>query len=122
MKPAAHLSPSDLAEESGPPLSPAAQADLDRARALAERSGHGFIYFVEAVGTNRIKIGLAANVKKRVGELQVGCPVDLLLLGFCSGSLFRERETHRRFDHLRHRGEWFEGTADLRLFIRKECR
>lgn len=84
------------------------------------------IYFVMAIypgGASFIKIGVAAGVKARLAELQVGNPVKLLLLGTVndiprSNTLNEERRLHKQFADLRAEGEWFRAGGRLIDFIR----
>lgn len=62
------------------------------------------IYFIEAVGLDRVKIGRALNDEALVGRfeaVQCGCPVE-------------EQALHERFAASRVRGEWYVlSTVDL---------
>lgn len=82
------------------------------------------VYFVEAVGLNRIKIGSVFTQRSRIGqqhvremveyrvkELGVGCPVELRIVAI-SGR-YDERQLHKRFDQYRIKGEWFEGVPEI---------
>lgn len=67
------------------------------------------IYFIEAVGLNLIKIGVAKSVEKRMYELQNASPVELKLRGvirYVSACL--EKQLHKAFGKQRCRGEWYE--------------
>jgi hypothetical protein len=77
------------------------------------------VYFIEAVGSGYIKIGVARSVSKRLGIMQIGCPFPLRLLATCEGGITREREIHRKFNELSFRGEWFHDSPLLRTFIRR---
>lgn len=81
-----------------------------------------FVYFVEAEGTNLVKIGESiSNPEWRMAQLQTGSPVKLELAGYAvvfTTKLDRlalkktaarvERFVHRRFDEVRQHGEWFD--------------
>lgn len=77
----------------------------------------GYVYFVQGMAGGLIKIGHALNVTKRLAELQTGSPVWLLVLATIAGSPVDERAFHRRFQHLRHHGEWFTPAHDLLAVI-----
>jgi hypothetical protein len=66
-----------------------------------------------------VKIGkVVGNIKaaqKRVVELQVGCPYELVLLKFTRN--LNELETQEKFKEDLIRGEWFAYTEELRTFI-----
>ncbi len=73
-----------------------------------------FVYFVQA-GPKKgpVKIGYAANVEKRLIDLQVGCPFTLTLLFKLPAKSEKHAQKmeswfHNRW-HRRHiRGEWFK--------------
>lgn len=66
-----------------------------------------FVYFVEAVGIDRIKIGWTTNLEARLTDLQCGCPVPLEHCFSIPGGSDEEHELHHRFRHARTSGEWF---------------
>lgn len=72
------------------------------------------IYFIRA-GRLYVKIGYClAFPHGRMAQLQTGNPLELELIGLVEGSRKDEAEWHRRFRHLRVRGEWFRWTGELR--------
>jgi hypothetical protein len=73
-----------------------------------------YVYFLEAPEVNRIKIGCAGDPESRAAQISTACPVDVSLLGYIEGDFAREAELHQIFAHLRKRGEWFEGSDELR--------
>jgi hypothetical protein len=80
----------------------------------------GRVYFVEAVGARRIKIGFTTGrVSARLDSLRAGCPFPLRALGTIETLRRAERFYHGRFRHLRLHGEWFRATGELRSFIRR---
>lgn len=70
-------------------------------------------YAIEALGTNRIKIGRSTSLRQRMSILQCACPVNMHVLMVVFG-VEAEVDLHRRFAHLRIHGEWFEGDSTLR--------
>ena len=79
------------------------------------------VYFAASWPGNRIKIGKTKYglLHDRISDLQCGNPYELRLLFFVPGEYQLETWLHRRFQHLRIRGEWFINRGDLRYFI--EC-
>lgn len=79
----------------------------------------GIIYFVEATGLDRVKIGWTRLGKlwKRIAELQIGCPVQLRVLASYRGLMMHEHLEHCRFRSSWLHGEWFVLTEDLRAHI-----
>jgi hypothetical protein len=71
------------------------------------------IYFAYCESMNSVKIGTTTELNKRLSALQTGCPAEIRLLGTIPGSRDEEVALHRDFDHLRTRGEWFQGDEAL---------
>lgn len=83
-----------------------------------DRGERCFIYFVEAVGLDKIKIGTTSNSPRhRLQMLQNACPVQLKLLALVKGGVEIEDHIHAAFQNSRCHGEWFYATADLRNYI-----
>jgi hypothetical protein len=71
----------------------------------------GFTYLIEAVGTNRYKIGRTKNVEKRIQALQgQQCPFTLRLVGayYSDDCIGQELRLHFVAQKYRTHGEWFE--------------
>lgn len=83
---------------------------------------NGWVYFIRAVQTGRIKIGFSLDPSRRLRELEFGCPEDLELITQIPGSFFRERGLHKRFAVHRARGEWFEPAPELLDYIKEIVR
>ncbi len=85
----------------------------------------GLVYFIEAIGANRVKIGwTGGNPRRRLSEIQHTSPFPLRLLALFSGTRRDEREFHDHFASARIVREWFEVTPSLlRLIaiVRLEC-
>jgi hypothetical protein len=81
----------------------------------------GWVYFIEAVGLNLIKIGFTAgSPDARLNSLLAGSPVPLVRLAVLRSDRILEPTLHRRFARLRARrdGEWFRDDPELRDVIR----
>ena len=76
-----------------------------------------FVYFIEAVGLSRIKIGTSDSPEKRLNQLATGSAVPLKIVAIIPGDTELERQLHRRFDHLRFDKEWFHATKELQAYI-----
>jgi hypothetical protein len=77
-------------------------------RRLVEDERRGAtVYVVEALGLERIKIGTARDVVKRLQTLQCASPVELVVIGQISGGHFTEKWLHYRLKQYSIRGEWF---------------
>lgn len=83
-------------------------------RACTDKS---YLYFIEAVGTEYIKIGRSADPDRRLAQLSTGSPTELKIIGRLGGGAEVEKELHAQFDHLRERGEWFKATPELTAFL-----
>lgn len=78
-----------------------------------------YLYFIEAEGTDCIKIGRSGNPERRIQQLATGSPYKLILLGKISGEVELEKEIHASFKESRTNGEWFRVSAGLREFIKR---
>lgn len=76
-----------------------------------------YVYFVEAIGSGRVKIGFTKSPEDRLGSIQTGCPFPLKLLAVVAGSEFDESELHERFASYRSQGEWFRLEGELQAHI-----
>jgi len=74
-----------------------------------------WVYFIQAKSGGPIKIGKAANVRRRLKALQSASPEKLKILG--ATRVLSEPEVHRMFWKERIRGEWFEPSPALLRFI-----
>jgi len=83
--------------------------------------GDGYVYFIEAVGLKRLKIGYSDDPDKRVRTLATGSPVSLRVLAKMPGTQAMEKEIHAKFAHLKVENEWFHLTDDIRAYIDKNC-
>ena len=80
--------------------------------------GSGSVYFIRAVGSGFIKIGIASgDPADRLATLQCGCPFLLEIVARVDGGRRLEAGIHGHFGHLRQRGEWFKETESLRDLI-----
>lgn len=79
------------------------------------------VYVVEAVGADRVKIGLShGTAEDRIAGLQTSSAFELrTLVVIPSADREFERETHERFASCRLRGEWFEFTPELRAWVER---
>lgn len=75
----------------------------------------GYIYFWK-IG-DKVKIGFAQNVRKRLGNLRHASPAQGVLLGTIPGTRQIEAFLHWQFRASRQNGEWFDLTPDLSRFI-----
>lgn len=65
------------------------------------------LYFVEAVGVGRIKIGSTTNLNDRMKSIGWGSPVETELLFSTMGTWRDEGALHHHFREAHVRGEWF---------------
>jgi hypothetical protein len=87
-------------------------------RATYEEFTKGFIYFIQGEITKRIKIGFTKRkLSIRIGQLQVGSPDKLSLLGWLWGNEDVEFYIQNMWWHLRDHGEWFNASPELLKYI-----
>ena len=79
------------------------------------RRGSGHVYFLRCQGF--IKIGSAGDARSRHKAVQTVSPFDVELLCAIPGDEKLERDLHRKFGHLRERGEWFRSAPELEACI-----
>lgn len=65
------------------------------------------IYCIHAVGTEFVKIGVVNSIKDRLAMLQIGCPLELVLIASTDWPDVDERIIHRHLCQDNVRGEWF---------------
>jgi hypothetical protein len=80
------------------------------------------IYFIQAEGVGRVKIGKAKAPVERLRDLRVGCPVSLTLVGIQDGDLLEEKNLHSKFSHIWSHGEWFFETTELIEYMRSNLK
>lgn len=72
------------------------------------------LYFIESqCAERRIKIGIASDVKTRLGTMHVNSPYPLRLLKLVPGAAALEKGLHQRFADDRLTGEWFRRSQEL---------
>lgn len=78
------------------------------------------VYFVQAATGGPIKIGTANDVRRRVKELQMCCPVPLRIIHYIpGGGRYLEGKLHKAFALHRLHGEWFDASRELLDYIRQ---
>jgi hypothetical protein len=70
------------------------------------------IYFAKC--GEHIKIGIAGNVKQRIGSLQVASAQPIELIGAVKGTAHDERRLHKTLSRHRIKGEWFSDCPEVR--------
>jgi hypothetical protein len=81
----------------------------------------GFIYLVQAVGSDKFKIGKTTNVPNRICYLQTGSPIKIRYVyhAYVQNMNLCERDLHHKFSAQREIGEWFALTReDVEFCIR----
>jgi hypothetical protein len=91
--------------------------ESDRLRVSLRMPSGNVVYFIEAVGLDRVKIGWSTNLRQRVTQLRMASAVPLRVLFHQPGDVERERELHARFADLRVHGEWFTLASSIRSYI-----
>lgn len=78
----------------------------------------GFVYWISSDPPEPVKVGWTAKHPEiRIGNLQLGNPRILRVLGSIEGPKELESACHEALAGYRHRGEWFERDAALDLLI-----
>lgn len=90
---------------------------IDARRVTRSIDGWCFLYCIQR--EDLVKIGRAVDVPERLRTLQAAHPAPLLLRAAVPCHAALEGAVHRRFAHLRARGEWFYLEPELQAFIQR---
>lgn len=100
------------------PKQPASFSDRSGFYCDADTSSHiGHVYFIQAEESQRIKIGFSENPIQRLASLSTSSSESLALLASFPATMADERELHKKFAHLRIRGEWFSTSPEIMAYI-----
>ena len=75
------------------------------------------VYFIKDKSIGAVKIGFSSASKIRISQIQCHNSGSLELLGVIPGGREKEKELHKKFKHLKMRGEWFVCGDDLMAYI-----
>ncbi|MDE2103839.1 MAG: GIY-YIG nuclease family protein [Patescibacteria group bacterium] len=76
------------------------------------------VYFIEAEGLNRVKIGRCEGSPiSRISSLQCGSPVKLKLVATVRGGCKKEGMIHKMFSKFSIHGEWFHFSEPIKQYI-----
>lgn len=73
------------------------------------------VYFLK--GGNAIKIGVSADLEKRIRTLRFTSPIKLKLLGSIEATASFERALHHKLAEHRRQGEWFADVPAVRSVV-----
>lgn len=76
-----------------------------------------YVYFIEAVGQGKVKIGFSSDVDARLSQLRTGSPYELRVVGRVDGGIDLEQILHDKFAKYRDDKEWFFFTKEIKAFI-----
>jgi hypothetical protein len=76
-----------------------------------------FVYFVQEGTSGPVKIGRTKDVAGARPGVQTGNPTELRHLASERATKDREKILHRKFHHLRIRGEWFTPAPELLAYV-----
>jgi hypothetical protein len=70
------------------------------------------VYFLQA--GSFIKIGITTgDPRRRIDQLQTGCPYEIRVLGCIPGGRALEQKLHKKFSAFRAHGEWFRMNPEI---------
>lgn len=75
------------------------------------------VYFATCRQANAVKIGSSIDPHGRLCEIQLGCPMLVIIEAVMAGNCEDEFAFHRRFEDDRIRGEWFTITPMIEAII-----
>jgi excinuclease UvrABC nuclease subunit len=94
---------------------------------LLKESGVYFLTFAEH--SEHIKIGVARELKARLSAYKTHTPFTVEIIHFIKASYqvddplnakVIEKQFHKQFIHLWHKGEWYKNQDDLKEFIEEQ--
>lgn len=94
------------------------QYEAEQQRRASQRST---VYFVEAVGTGLVKIGVSKTPARRIADLSRMSGAPLIVIATVAGDQKTENRIHRCFAAERRHGEWFALSVRLRRFIKSSA-
>ena len=76
---------------------------------VATRAPRSYVYFVRVAGQSVFKVGISDNPERRLADMQIGCPYELLLYAtaLVTDAETVEKQLHRVLSSVQVRGEWF---------------
>lgn len=79
-----------------------------------------FLYLLRHDTTNYYKIGWAFDIFERISDLQVGNPMELILIDSCQCDQAEAREDylHNELVNFKIRGEWYRLEGENLKFVR----
>lgn len=90
-----------------------AMEDEEARLSIAEADGSSTVYFFSESGMGAIKIGVTANVHKRLSTMRPNTPHEVTVLGRVHADGQLEAYLKNLFYRARIRGEWFHPVPDL---------
>ena len=81
--------------------------------AKEQSTKEGFVYFIRAEKTNRIKIGFSARLEFRLQEIRRQQGEEVTLIGAFPGDRADESDLHKQFEHFSLGNEWFTYHDDI---------
>lgn len=87
-------------------------------------SSGGTIYVIGNLKQKVCKIGFSTQPKKRLSQIQTGCPFPVEILAMFKGTMKAEKMLHRKYQayKFRNNGEWFHLDEALEEAIRPHLR
>lgn len=79
------------------------------------------VYFLRAIPSGNIKIGISTNPKARIGTLRTATHEAIEVIGMIAGDARLERKLHKEFADFRLAGEWFRPSSRLMARIDELC-
>jgi hypothetical protein len=81
------------------------------------------VYAIRAHGLPFVKIGYSKNARKRLSEIQTGCPARVFLHAYLPGATETDEKTlHRKLNPWKTSGEWFAWADPVRAEVQRFVR
>ena len=78
---------------------------------------NSIVYFIRCIDSGLIKIGYTTDINGRKASLNHASPAGVSLIASAPGGSNAEASLHRKFEHLKVRGEWFRPRPELLDYI-----
>ena len=84
--------------------------------------GGAEVYIIGSLHFGFVKIGYSKDVRKRLKQIQTGCPFELDIIARFPGTVAIEKSLHDKYDEYRLRGEWFKYEGKLKEAIENQIK
>jgi hypothetical protein len=98
-------------------------SEIDWSKPLPPAKERGYVYFMQAQESLRVKIGYARDPTARLQMVRTHCPEPVGLTGAIPhpNPSWLEADIHKHFAALRLHGEWFESSPEMVEWVERHA-